>query len=46
MRLALVYVLLNFRKHLCAAPGVDPRSSGRWFDGWSSEEEPPLLPAR
>src|SRR5450432_1042280 len=29
-----VYVLLNFRKHLHAAPGVDPRSSGAWFDGW------------
>jgi hypothetical protein len=28
-------VLLNFRKHLRAAPGVDPRSSGAWFDGWS-----------
>ena len=27
-RRGLVYVLLNFRKHLRAAPGVDPRSSG------------------
>jgi len=35
VRNALVYVLLNFRKHLRAAPGVDPRSSGRWFDGWA-----------
>ncbi|HVU52102.1 MAG TPA: transposase [Polyangia bacterium] len=33
-RRGLVYVLLNFRKHLRAAPGVDPRSSGPWFDGW------------
>jgi hypothetical protein len=33
-RRGLVYVLLNFRKHLRAAPGVDPRSSGRWFGGW------------
>ena len=33
-RRGLVYVLLNFRKHLRAAPGVDPRSSGAWFDGW------------
>jgi hypothetical protein len=34
MRLALVYVLLNFRKHLSAQPAVDPRSSGPWFEGW------------
>jgi putative transposase len=35
---ALVYVLLNARKHLGArAPRVgrvDPASSGRWFTGW------------
>jgi REP element-mobilizing transposase RayT len=37
MRHALAYVLLNFRKHLGAAPGVDPRSSGPWFDGWTGE---------
>jgi putative transposase len=41
VRSALVYVLLNFRKHLRAAPGIDPRSSGRWFAGWSSEQAPP-----
>ncbi len=35
VRNALVYVLLNFRKHLRGASGVDPRSSGPWFDGWS-----------
>jgi hypothetical protein len=34
MRRGLVYVLLNFRKHLRAPAGVDPRSSGPWFDGW------------
>jgi REP element-mobilizing transposase RayT len=33
-RRGLVYVLLNFRKHLRAPPGVDPRSSGPWFEGW------------
>ena len=33
-RRGLVYVLLNFRKHLRAPPGIDPRSSGPWFDGW------------
>ena len=36
VRTVLAYVLLNFRKH---APrrlgaGVDPFSSGMWFDGW------------
>src|SRR5450432_1711592 len=35
-RRGLVYVLLNFRKHLRASPGVDPRSSGPWFGGWRS----------
>jgi REP element-mobilizing transposase RayT len=35
VRNGFVYVLLNFRKHLRAAPGIDPRSSGAWFDGWS-----------
>src|SRR4051812_11534698 len=50
-RHGLVYVLLNFRKHLRAAPGVDPRSSGAWFDGWRrhprpTPERPPVLPAR
>jgi hypothetical protein len=40
-RHGLVYVLLNFRKHLRAAPGVDPRSSGSWFSGWRT---PPPAP--
>jgi hypothetical protein len=35
VRNGLVYVLLNFRKHLRAPPAIDPRSSGRWFDGWA-----------
>jgi hypothetical protein len=35
VRVSLVYVLLNCRKHLRAAPGLDPCSSGPWFDGWS-----------
>ena len=36
VRTALVYVLANFRKHARRAfgPGIDPYSSGRWFDGW------------
>ncbi len=31
----MVYVLLNFRKHLRAGAGVDPCSSGPWFEGWA-----------
>jgi putative transposase len=36
VRTALVYVLANFRKHSRPrlAPGIDPFSSGIWFDGW------------
>jgi hypothetical protein len=39
VRTALVYVLANFRKHARRrlAPGVDPFSSGAWFDGWETE---------
>ena len=36
-RNALVYVLLNWRKHFDQR-GVDPRSSGPWFDGWRHTE--------
>jgi hypothetical protein len=51
VRAAFVYVLLNFRKHLRAGPGIDPRSSGRWFEGWASgaplaRDPPPIAPAR
>jgi hypothetical protein len=34
MRTSMVYVLLNFRKHLRAPAGIDPRSSGPHFSGW------------
>jgi REP element-mobilizing transposase RayT len=36
VRAALVYVLANFRKHSRRrlGPGIDPFSSGAWFDGW------------
>ena len=44
VRRALVYVLLNFRKHLRAAPGVDSRSSGPWFEGWRDCRDRPLRP--
>ncbi|HEY4394201.1 MAG TPA: hypothetical protein VGP64_09075 [Polyangia bacterium] len=35
MRTSMVYVLLNFRKHLKAPAGIDPRSSGPNFSGWN-----------
>ncbi len=34
MRTSMVYVLLNFRKHLRAPACIDPRSSGPYFLGW------------
>ena len=34
MRTSMIYVLLNFRKHLNAPAGIDPRSSGPHFSGW------------
>ena len=39
VRNALVYVLNNFRKHVRGARGLDPYSSGRWFQGWKT---PPI----
>jgi len=33
-RHALVYVLMNFKKHAARAPFIDPMSSAGWFDGW------------
>src|SRR6185295_3570520 len=49
VRHALVYVLANFRKHARRPrrSGIDPFSSGAWFDGWrewqpSSGVAPPL----
>jgi putative transposase len=57
VRHCLVYVLLNFRKHLNRPAGVDPASSGFWFHGWKArasgrppgwdDDEPvPVQPAR
>jgi putative transposase len=41
VRQGLVYVLMNFRKHVRHQPwGVDPCSSARWFDGFR-EPRPP-----
>jgi len=34
VRHALVYVLMNFRKHLKHVTGIDPCSSAPWFAGW------------
>jgi REP element-mobilizing transposase RayT len=50
-RRGFVYVLLNFRKHLRAGAGVDPRSSGPWFSGWRARralpaDPSPVLPPR
>jgi len=36
MRISMVYVLLNFRKHLRAPACIDPRSSGQHFPGWQA----------
>jgi hypothetical protein len=36
MRTSMVYVLLNFRKHLRAPACIDPRSSGPHFSGWKA----------
>jgi putative transposase len=45
VRAAYVYVLLNHRKHLRAAPGIDPCSSGPWFDRWAHARPPPPDPS-
>jgi putative transposase len=43
VRNALVYVLNNFKKHLRGARGLDPYSSARWFQGWTtSPREAPV----
>jgi hypothetical protein len=34
VRHALVYVLMNFRKHRAVGAELDPCSSAAWFDGW------------
>jgi hypothetical protein len=39
VRASMVYVLLNFRKHLRAAAGIDPRSSGSAFAGWRGHQQ-------
>jgi hypothetical protein len=46
VRNAIAYVLLNRRKHDALAPrGVDPCSSGAWFDGWVTRTRRPDEPS-
>src|SRR5262245_3677161 len=45
VRHALVYVLMNFKKHLPASRGLDPRSSAEAFDGWARPTSPPPEPS-
>jgi hypothetical protein len=57
VRRAIAYVLLNARRHISklggrpdpSPRGVDPASSGRWFDGWRRElpraHDPPAVAA-
>jgi hypothetical protein len=35
VRNAIVYVLMNWKKHTPSARGFDPCSSAWWFDGWT-----------
>jgi putative transposase len=44
VRHALVYVLMNFRKHLRAVTGIDPCSSAAWFTGWRTSVAPSVGP--
>jgi REP element-mobilizing transposase RayT len=39
VRNAIRYVLLNARKHGSRLSGIDPASSGRWFEGWRGTVE-------
>jgi hypothetical protein len=36
VRNAIVYVLMNAKKHRRGAVGLDPCSSAWWFDGWKT----------
>jgi hypothetical protein len=52
VRHALVYVLMNFRKHLHTATEIDPCSSAPWFTAWCAPRTaarigpPPVAVAR
>ena len=45
VRIGLVYVLLNGRKHGVIGRGIDPCSSGAWFGGWRERIELSREPA-
>jgi hypothetical protein len=45
VRHALVYVLMNFRKHHGGENDLDPCSSARYFDGWQDAVRTVPLPA-
>jgi hypothetical protein len=44
VRHALVYVLMNLRKHNAGEHGLDPCSSALYFDGWRRPVPPASLP--
>ena len=50
VRAALLYVLQNARHHGWKLRGIDPCSSGPWFDGWNRQTaiapDPPVTRAR
>jgi REP element-mobilizing transposase RayT len=57
VRNAIVYVLMNWKKHVAGARGLDECASVEWFDGWrgtgaprrwlaSSTDPPPVVPTR
>jgi REP element-mobilizing transposase RayT len=53
VRNAIRYVLLNARRHLLkrgarlpVGAGIDPASSGRWFDGWTQDVRLPASGGR
>jgi len=43
VRHALVYVLMNFKKHSHVGPELDPCSSSAWFSGWRSPRVAPAI---
>lgn len=45
VRLAIVYVLNNVRKHIAGARGVDPCSSAPWFAEWGTGGRVPAEPS-
>jgi hypothetical protein len=44
VRNALVYVLMNVKKHTLGWRGLDPCSSARWFDGFRGTHVPDARP--